>query len=205
MRMLLKMQTTDFLDLGYQQIPLLAWIDIQQKAQWGLQMAYLFLWPVNAKPKPYSFLLISVSIIFPWSTLKFSASSISASSAAVKQVNLEICVGNQIQIPTLIPEKIVVALFSGILVISGILVVAGRLHTISMSKVVEYRPRIHPVVFAKSNVTKRSIIEFFLGFYKVSPYPQVILFEPLFFLKQIQNWVNVMRLIFWLGLLREIW
>ena len=31
----------------------------------------------------------------------------------------------KIQIPTRIPEKIVVALFSGILVISGILVVAG--------------------------------------------------------------------------------
>ena len=30
-----------------------------------------------------------------------------------------------VQIPTRIPEKIVVALFSGILVISGILVVAG--------------------------------------------------------------------------------
>ena len=32
----------------------------------------------------------------------------------------------QIQIPTRIPEKVVVALFSGILVISGIVVVAGR-------------------------------------------------------------------------------
>ena len=32
-----------------------------------------------------------------------------------------------VQIPTRIPEKIVVALFSGILVNSGILVVAGRL------------------------------------------------------------------------------
>ena len=32
---------------------------------------------------------------------------------------------NYIQIPTRIPEKIVVALFSGILVISGTLVVAG--------------------------------------------------------------------------------
>ena len=31
-----------------------------------------------------------------------------------------------IQIPTRIPEKIIVALFSGILVISGIVVVAGR-------------------------------------------------------------------------------
>ena len=33
----------------------------------------------------------------------------------------------EVQIPTRIPEKIVVALFSGILVNSGILVVAGRL------------------------------------------------------------------------------
>ena len=32
----------------------------------------------------------------------------------------------EIQIPTRIPEKVVVALFSGILVISGIVVVAGR-------------------------------------------------------------------------------
>ena len=35
-----------------------------------------------------------------------------------------------VQIPTRIPEKIVVALFSGIVVNSGILVEAGRLHTI---------------------------------------------------------------------------
>ena len=34
-----------------------------------------------------------------------------------------------IQIPTRIPEKIVVALFAGIVVNSGILVEAGRLHT----------------------------------------------------------------------------
>ena len=32
----------------------------------------------------------------------------------------------QVQIPTRIPEKVVVAIFSGILVISGIVVVAGR-------------------------------------------------------------------------------
>ena len=34
-----------------------------------------------------------------------------------------------VQIPTRIPEKIVVALFSVIVVNSGIVVVAGRLHT----------------------------------------------------------------------------
>ena len=34
----------------------------------------------------------------------------------------------EVQSPTRIPEKIVVALFSGILVNSGILVEAGRLH-----------------------------------------------------------------------------
>ena len=43
------------------------------------------------------------------------------------QSNRDVLSHDLVQIPTRIPEKIVVALFSGILVISGILVVAGIL------------------------------------------------------------------------------
>ena len=51
-----------------------------------------------------------------------------------------------IQIPTRIPEKIVVALFSGILVNSGIPVVVGMLHTVvskSGQTIYSRDPRCH--------------------------------------------------------------
>ena len=45
----------------------------------------------------------------------------------------------QLQIPTRIPEKNVVALFSGIVVNSGIVVEAGRLHTSKIKRRIYHR------------------------------------------------------------------